>query len=73
MRKYRVLAPLIAVGLLVAAGTPAHAAPSGVPAGLRQVQVRHSLLGTHTRYQQTYRGIPVVGGFYARTPTRPER
>jgi Zn-dependent metalloprotease len=65
MRKYRVLAPLIAAGLLLAAGPPAHAAPSGVPAGLRQVQARHSLLGTHTWYQQTYRGIPVVGGFYA--------
>jgi Zn-dependent metalloprotease len=65
MRKCRVLAPLIAAGLLMAAGTPAHAAPSGVPEGLRQVQVRDSLLGTHTWYQQTYRGIPVVGGFYA--------
>jgi Zn-dependent metalloprotease len=60
----RVLAPLFVAGLLAAAGTPAHAAPRTVPEGLRQVQVRHSLLGTHTWYQQTVRGIPVVGGYY---------
>jgi Zn-dependent metalloprotease len=65
MRKYRVLAPLLAVGLMAAAGTPAHAAPASVPEGLRQIQVRQSLLGTHTWYQQTYRGIPVLGGYYA--------
>jgi Zn-dependent metalloprotease len=65
MRTYRVLAPLFVVGLLAAAGTPAQAAPSAVPEGLRQVQVRQSLLGTHVWYQQTYRGMPVVGGYYA--------
>jgi Zn-dependent metalloprotease len=59
------VAPLVAAGLVVAAATPAHAAPAAVPDGLRQVQVRQSLLGTHTWYQQLYQGIPVLGGYYA--------
>jgi Zn-dependent metalloprotease len=56
-----------AVALVVAAlGSPAHATSAAAsPDGLRPVAVRHSLLGTHTWYEQTYRGIPVLGGFYA--------
>jgi Zn-dependent metalloprotease len=61
----RVLVPLFVAGLVAAGGTPAHAAPSPVPDGLREIQSRHSLLGTHTWYQQTYQGMPVFGGFYA--------
>ena len=30
------------------------------------MQVRHSLLGTHTWYQQTYNGVPVYHGWYAK-------
>jgi Zn-dependent metalloprotease len=56
-----VLAPLVTMGLVVTAGAAAQAAP----AGLTVVQTRQSLLGTHTWYQQTYRGIPVFGGYYA--------
>jgi Zn-dependent metalloprotease len=48
-------------------------AASGAPAanrdpadGLRLLSTKHSLLGTHTWYQQTYRGLPVVGGYLAR-------
>jgi Zn-dependent metalloprotease len=54
-------------GLVVATGgTAAAAAPvAAVPGGLTLVAVRHSLLGTHTWYQQTFRGLPVLGGFYA--------
>jgi Zn-dependent metalloprotease len=59
----RVLAVLLAAGL-VAVGTPAYAAPRSLPEGLRQIQARQSLLATHTWYQQTYRGIPVFGGYY---------
>ncbi|MFB9451406.1 M36 family metallopeptidase [Dactylosporangium vinaceum] len=56
----------VAGGVMVVAGagTAAQAAPA-VPDGLRTVQVRQSLLGTHTWYQQLYRGLPVLGGFYA--------
>jgi len=61
----RLLAPLVVAALVATGGTPAHAAPAPVPEGLRPVQARQSLLGTHTWYQQTYRGIPVFGGYYA--------
>ncbi|WP_433065325.1 M36 family metallopeptidase [Dactylosporangium sp. CS-033363] len=64
-RGYRWLAAMTA-GTLIAtmAGTSAHAAPA-VPDGLRQLQVRESLTGTHTWYQQLYHGLPVLGGWYA--------
>jgi hypothetical protein len=52
------LAPLLTAGLVIADGTAAQAAPDG----LQPVQTRQSLLGHHTWYQQTYRGIPVFGG-----------
>jgi Zn-dependent metalloprotease len=61
----RVLVTLSIAGLVSAGATPAQAEPGSAPEGLRQVQVRQSLLGTHTWYQQTYRGIPVLGGYYA--------
>ncbi|MEV6495108.1 M36 family metallopeptidase [Actinoplanes sp. NPDC051633] len=57
--------PLVIAGLVTAAGTPAQAAPSAVPDGLQKVQVRQSLLGTHTWYRQLHKGIPVLGGYYA--------
>jgi Zn-dependent metalloprotease len=63
MKTRRALTPLL-VAALLAAGTPANAAPRSAPEGLRQIQARQSLLGTHTWYQQTYRGIPVFGGYY---------
>jgi Zn-dependent metalloprotease len=56
---------LATVGLLVAAllgATPAGAST----ADLKLIRVRGSLLGTHYWYQQTYRGLPVLGGYYAR-------
>jgi Zn-dependent metalloprotease len=57
----------IAGTVIAAGGTAAYAAPDG----LTVVAVRHSLLGTHTWYQQTYRGVPVLGGYYAtHTDTR---
>jgi Zn-dependent metalloprotease len=60
----RALAVLAATALVAAAATPAAAAP--VPAdGLTVIAVKHSILGTHTWYQQTLHGIPVLGGFYA--------
>jgi hypothetical protein len=44
------------------AGTAPASAASG---GFQLVAVRMSLLGTHYEYQQTYRGLPVVDGYYA--------
>ena len=65
MKTFRVVAPLVIAGLITAAGMPAQAAPAAVPDGLQKVQVRQSLLGTHTWYRQLYKGIPVFGGYYA--------
>jgi Zn-dependent metalloprotease len=67
-RVLRFLAPLAASALMIAAvAQPAHAAPTqGSADGLRQIQVRQSLLATHTWYQQTYQGLPVVGGYYVK-------
>jgi Zn-dependent metalloprotease len=54
------------------AATPAHtrgvvavAAAPGLPGDLRLMEVKHSLLGTHSWYQQVHRGLPVQGGYYA--------
>lgn len=42
----------------------ASAASTPVPADVRLVQTRTSLLGTHTTYAQTHGGVPVLGGWY---------
>ncbi len=67
-----------AVGaLLSTAATGSVAAPlpaavgASVPADVTLVQVRQSLLGSHSWYAQTYRGVPVLGGWYAVHATGP--
>lgn len=66
--RYRSLLASIGTFALVAgslaAPQSASAAPV-VPGDVTLVSVRHSLLGTHSWYRQTYRGVPVLGGFYA--------
>lgn len=55
------------VGSLVAgtlAGSPAQAAPGGEQ--LELVATRHSLLADRFWYDQSYRGLPVLGGFYGK-------
>ena len=47
------------------AAATAAAAPA-VPAGLSPVVTRTSLTGSHAWYAQTYRGLPVLGAYYAR-------
>ncbi|MQA82846.1 MAG: bacillolysin [Streptosporangiales bacterium] len=71
-RRTRVAAAVVA-GLTTAtmssmlAAASATAAPAdAVPADVTLVRTRQSLLGTHQWYAQTYRGLPVVGGYYAR-------
>lgn len=61
------LAALLAGATLLAAGLssiPAAAAPAS-PDGLTLISVKHSILADHEWYQQTYRGLPVLGGYYA--------
>ena len=70
-RSRSVLACLAAAGAVLMAGTgAAFAAPAPAagpqPTGLSLVQVRTSLLGTHYTYQETYRGLPVLGGYYVK-------
>ncbi|MGL4174259.1 MAG: M36 family metallopeptidase [Actinomycetota bacterium] len=73
MRRYRSLAFGLSVTAVVTAlASPAFAAPSEtrptqttIPAGLEKIQTRTSLLGTHTWYRQTFRGLPVLDGYYA--------
>lgn len=79
MRRSPLLAPFVAPvaviaaagALLCTAGSGSVAAPlpavasAGVPSDLTLVQVRRSLLGSHSFYAQTYRGVPVLGGFYS--------
>jgi Zn-dependent metalloprotease len=50
----------------VATPAPAAARPAVSADGLTAIATRHSLLGTHEWYQQTYQGLPVLGGFYAK-------
>ena len=46
----------------------AQAAPAAgpLPANLVPVATRHSLLGTHVWYRQTFHGLPVLGSYYVR-------
>jgi hypothetical protein len=58
MRRVR-FALLASLGLLVAGQPGGAQSPAG---GWRLVRVRASLLGTHHWYQQTHRGVDVLGG-----------
>jgi Zn-dependent metalloprotease len=63
----RAAVAIAASAALVAAALGATSSAAAAPTGdaMTVVSVKHSLLGTHTWYQQTYRGIPVLGGYYA--------
>ncbi len=52
----------LVVGLVSASGSGVASASVD---GLSLITVKHSLLGSHTWFQQTYHGLPVVGGYYA--------
>lgn len=58
------LLPLSTLASAPATGLATHDSRA-VPADLTLVRTTHSLLGTHRWYVQTYRGVPVLGGFYA--------
>ncbi|HZX08872.1 M4 family metallopeptidase [Kribbella sp.] len=61
-----VVAGLGAVSLGLSFTSAAGAAPVGTPDGLKLVRTKTSLLGKHYWYQQTFKGLPVVGGYYAK-------
>lgn len=64
MRPYQRLFVLAAIGLI--GGLLAIPGASADASGIQVIGVRHSLLGTHSWYAQTYRGIPVLGSFYGK-------
>ncbi len=68
MRAVRSLALLVGVALLlsVTGMVPSGATRNRPADGLRLVVVKHSLLGTHTWYQQTLDGHPVLSGYLVR-------
>ncbi|MBB5833893.1 M36 family metallopeptidase [Kribbella italica] len=62
-----VAAGVLAAGLGLSATGSAGAAPgAAVPGNLKLVKTKNSLLGKHVWYQQTFKGLPVVNGYYAK-------
>jgi hypothetical protein len=57
---------IVSVVAAVAAALLPSTVVAASPGGLRLIQVRTSLLGSHAWYQQTYAGLPVLGGYYGR-------
>jgi len=58
-------AALVLLPLTALATSPSSSASGRVPADLALVRTSHSLLGSHQWYQQTWHGLPVLGGYYA--------
>lgn len=59
-------AALIGAALTTTTGAAApQASAAAVPSDLTLVATMHSLTGTHKWYQQMYKGLPVLGGYYA--------
>lgn len=69
-RRITTAALVAALAALAIVAAPATATPpatsSGVPADLELVVTKHSILGDHVWYRQTYQGLPVLDTYYAR-------
>ncbi|HWD83383.1 MAG TPA: M4 family metallopeptidase [Kribbella sp.] len=61
-----VTAGLASVSLGLSFTSAAGAAPTADPNGLKLIRTKTSLLGKHYWYQQTFKGLPVVNGYYAK-------
>jgi Zn-dependent metalloprotease len=66
MRAFRTAAAGTGIAVLAALLLTPATATASPDDGLAVVATRHSLLGTHTWYQQTFGGLPVLGGYYVR-------
>lgn len=64
-----VVVGVVSVSLGLSVGGAAGASPQAGVEGLRLVKTKRSLLGEHYWYQQTFKGLPVVGGYYAKHVT----
>ncbi|WP_432948801.1 M36 family metallopeptidase [Kribbella sp. CA-253562] len=49
-----------------AGAAPDAGSADAVPANLKLIRTKTSLLGKHLWYQQTFKGLPVVNGYYAK-------
>lgn len=65
------IAGSLVLGVTTVAGAGTSAADNAD--GLRLIATKHSVLGEHLWYQQTYRGLPVLGGYLARHIDRQSR
>jgi hypothetical protein len=76
VRRRKAIAAVTAAGAVLALGlsftSAAGAAPTdaaaatAVPGNLKLIKTKTSLLGKHYWYQQTFKGLPVVNGYYAK-------
>jgi Fungalysin/Thermolysin Propeptide Motif/Fungalysin metallopeptidase (M36) len=46
--------------------TPTVTAANAIPPNLKLIRTKTSLLGKHYWYQQTFKGLPVIGAYYAK-------
>ncbi|TCO39021.1 Zn-dependent metalloprotease [Kribbella antiqua] len=66
-----VTAGLAAASFGLSVTSAAGATPEAKPAdGLKLIKTKTSLLGKHYWYQQTFKGLPVVNGYYAKHVTK---
>ncbi|WP_198675807.1 M4 family metallopeptidase [Kribbella monticola] len=75
LRRRQAVAAMTATAAVLALGmsftSAAGAAPAkgtstvAVPANLKLIKTKTSLLGKHYWYQQTFKGLPVINGYYA--------
>jgi Zn-dependent metalloprotease len=61
-----VTAGLATISLGLSSTSAAGATPEANPSGLKLIKTKTSLLGTHYWYQQTFKGLPVINGYYAK-------
>ena len=76
VRRRKAIAAVTAAGAVLALGlsftSAAGAAPadasaaSAAPGNLKLIKTKTSLLGKHYWYQQTFKGLPVLNGYYAK-------
>ncbi len=67
-----VTAGLATISLGLSFTSAAGAAPEAAaanPSGLELIKTKTSLLGKHYWYQQTFKGLPVIDGYYAKHVT----
>jgi len=68
-----VTAGLATISLGLSFTSAAGAAPEAAtanPGGLKLIKTKTSLLGKHYWYQQTFKGLPVIDGYYAKHVTK---